>query len=175
MSHLVSYKYRKNCFLLFDIDNQISEMPINTNYYYRLINEYFGKDFALEVSDKNGNYVISMAPLANNVGQYWQLIRLRKNVYSLRTRLLNDSYSVEIIDDKTYTNLHMAPTRNDIGQQWYLFPINNQTFRLTNELTGNNKYLNVYSNTKTVFMDSNADHYNQYYWNLIKITEVLHN
>jgi hypothetical protein len=115
-----------------------------------------------------------MAPVSNNSGQFWRFIPLNKNVYSLRTRLLKDAYSLDIIDDKTYTKLHMAPTRNYSGQHWHLVPITNETFRLTTELTGNNKYLNVYSDTKTAFMGSNDADYNGQHWNFTKITEVTH-
>jgi hypothetical protein len=164
----------EKCFFYhFELDNQISETPVKSNYYYRLTNAYTGKNLALEVKDINGTYVLTMAPVTDNSGQYWRFILLKKDVYSLRIRLLNDAYSLDIIDDKKYTKLHMAPTRNYNGQHWYLVPITNETFRLTNELAGNNKYLNIYTDNKTVLMGSNAVDYNEQYWNLTKITEVL--
>lgn len=107
-----------------------------------MTNEYIGKNLALEAIDKNNASAIIMAPISNNPGQYWRIVKLENNVYSLHNRLFNDSYSAEIIDDKTFMKLRLAPTRNSPEQHWCLRSI--------------------------------GDHYNHQYWNLIRITEILH-
>lgn len=61
----------------------------------------------------------------------------------------------------------MATTDDFSGQYWHVIPQNDSIFRLSNAFSGNDKFLDVYSNNHVAFMGTNDDDYSGQDWRLL--------
>jgi hypothetical protein len=156
---------------------KLNENVIDSSYYYRLTNDYSGRQFALDVQNDGRNYALKMAPIADYTGQFWRFIHLGNHVYKLQTRFLKNAYSLDIVNDRNARNdkmPHMAKTGDYTGQRWHLLRLEDGTFRLSNEFTGNNLYLDInVKSTKPVMSINDEDIINAgQHWSFTKIQHI---
>ena len=116
--------------------------------YYRLINDYNGPSWALDVvPDGSGN--LMMARSGNFGGQYWRLAHepSAPNKYYIQN-LYQEGYSLDIINDRSgvRNKVHLAKSDKVTGQLWTFTKTSpdGTAFRLSNDFSGPDMFLDVF-------------------------------
>ena len=103
---------------------------IDTNYYYRLTNDFLGDGRSLDTYAGDTNKPF-MGTTGNYTGQFWRLTPTGNGTYRLTNQFLGSGRSLD-----TYSNgkndPFMGQTGNYSGQFWTLQPAGNGRYRLTN-------------------------------------------
>jgi hypothetical protein len=149
-----------------------SSFRIDTTFYYRLRNNYSGRNRALDVVNDGRDYALKMAPVGDYSGQFWYFVRLGHNVYNIRCRFLGDAYSLDIFNDGTNDKPHMAKTNDVTGQRWHFLHLSDGTFRLYNDFSGNRRFLDVYRDTHIPHMYNNDVDYSGQHWFFTKTERI---
>ena len=128
---------------------------IDTSLTYRLTNDYSGpsKSFAA-LADGSGT--VEMANTTSSPLQYWTFVLLETGPqYALRNVQYGDGYSLDVYNTEgvNSTTVYLATTGTSSGQYWTLTPWGDGTYELTNNFTGMNESLDVYSDTLQPTLD----------------------
>jgi hypothetical protein len=164
----------KETMTMVDEDYRTMQKP-SPLYWYRLTNAFTTPSFALDVVNDGGKAssgTLEMAPSGNFSGQYWRLVPNpdpSSTTYALYTLFLGANKRLDVYgDDKTKP--HLADAGRYSGQIWTLKPWGDGTWQLTNQYSGPDLHLDVYSDTKVPFM-GDGNHTGQH-WTLTAIARV---
>jgi len=142
---------------------------LDTSKQYTLKNIFTGPSKALSVSASDGA-TLEMKPASDNGPENQQWFLTDTDVspfYRLHTVSGGKGLALDVINDKGTASItmHMTGTGQYSGQHWRFDPWSGGTgYRLSNNFTGLEKHLDVYSDTLVPFLGTD-DHTGQH-WSL---------
>lgn len=143
-------------------------MSISPSSFYLLTNNYTGPHHSLKVNPLSGNSHLLVAndDSTSNV-LYWQFNFLWPTTkYHICTEYAHSIFCLDIkVGDKTAP--HLAVPAYDTGSFWSAQKWGDGTWKLTNDYSGPELHLDVYSNTRQAFM-GDGDHTGQH-WTLTPV------
>ena len=142
--------------------------PINPEplAYHRLTNDLPARPKRLTWSS---NYRLKMNDLGDVSGQFWRFAPYAGG-YLVSTLFLGPDKCLDAINDNgvASTSVHLANKEAGVpGQRWFLSFWEDGSYRLTNKFTGPTKHLDVYINTKEIFLGT-GDQSGQH-WHLTEV------
>ncbi len=166
------------------------ESQFKSDYFYRVTNNFLGAGLALDilVTDGTGSRRVNMSATGNNIGQYWQLMRIppklqttsltRRQVernpqpqYWISTLYLGQRIRLEVASKDPILPKMADADDLHLGQRWWADEWDDGTWALSNEMNGKKWNMSSYADTNELFMRGDDDDDGQH-WVIGQINKI---